>query len=146
MKYLKTFETLTKQVTTGDGWYSKTKSLLQGNLVLNSYAKKLYSLFKKEGAKTTIHSTKGSLGDLTAYNVLIDTINIGYNLPDCIRVVISNVPDSMAMAKKYVPLVLNTFKDLELKSEPKQETTGWGPNDISVEFVLVPKKEATNVN
>ena len=52
----------------------------------------------------------------------------------------------MAMAKKYVPLVLNTFKDLELKSEPKQETTGWGPNDISVEFVLVPKKEATNVN
>ena len=41
MRYLKTFETLSKQVTTGTGWDSKTKSVLQGNLVLNSYAKKL---------------------------------------------------------------------------------------------------------
>ena len=141
MKYLKTFETLTKQVTTGQGWDSKEKVVKQGNLVLNNYSKQLYSLFKKEGAKTTIHSTKGSVGDLNAYNVFIDTVSIN----DTIKIIISNVPDSMTMAKKYVPLILNTFKDLELKSEPVQGTTGWGPNNVSVEFELVPKK-GTNIN
>lgn len=144
MKYLKLFEQfnfllkedIVKKVTTGTGWDAKTKEVKQGNLTLNSYAKKLYLLFKKEGAKALVSSTgfKKS-GDLEGNEVGIDTASTE---GEGIKITINMGDKSMDMANNYGPLIIKTFPDLEVTSKP-EEISGW-EGVKGVEFTLGFKK------
>jgi hypothetical protein len=132
-------EEISKSVTTGSGWDEKTKNVQQGNLTLNSYAKQLYSLFKKEGAKVKLLSTQGGIGEKSGENVYITSIN------NTLQIIIANVGDPMAMANKYGPMILKQFPDLIVKEKPKLQ--GWSGMETAT-FTLAPKqtnKGGTNV-
>jgi hypothetical protein len=131
-------EDITTTVKSGEGWDAKEKTVVQGNLTLNSYAKKLYTLFKKEGAKVKLSSTGfKSAGDMEGNQVGIDTAS---TQGDGIKISINVGENSMQMANKYGPMILKTLPDLEVTEKPK-EITGWeGVN--AVEFILKPKKGA----
>jgi len=133
MHYVK--EDLTKTVTTGSGWDKKERNVTVGNLTLNSYAKKLYGLFKKEGAKVGLFSTAlTKVGDMGNYQVGIDTAS---TKGSGIRVTINAGQNSMNMANRYAPLILKTFSDLEIVQKPTI-ISGWGGNEVT--FILSPKK------
>jgi hypothetical protein len=128
-------EDLTKQISTGDGWDAKAKKVSQGNLTLNSYAKKLYSLFKKEGAKVLISSTGfKTAGDLRGNQVGIDTATTN---GEGIKITLNAGQNSMTMANKYGPMILKSFPDLEVGEKPKESDFG---GVTGVEFTLKPKK------
>lgn len=113
-------EVLTKQVTTGTGWDTKTKTVQQGNLELNSYSKQLYQLFKKEGANPALLSGKGvaNAQETKKNNVVITAWD------DELTILIQNVNDPMAMANKYGPMIEKQFPKFKLTKKPT--TAGWG--------------------
>lgn len=129
-------EDMQKTITTGSGWDAKEKTVTQGNLTLNSYAKKLYALFKKEGAKVLLSSTGfKNVGDMKGNQVGIDTAT---TKGEGMKITINMGGKSMDMANKYGPLILKTFPDLELEGKPK-EVSGWEGVE-AVDFILKPKK------
>ncbi len=124
-------EEINQTVTSGSGWDEKTRNVQQGNLTLNSYAKQLYSLFKKEGAKVKLLSTQGGIGEKSAENVFIISLN------NTLTIRIANVGDPMAMANKYGPIILKQFPELMVKEKPKLE--GWAGMQTAT-FILAPKQ------
>lgn len=120
-------EVLTKQVTTGTGWDTKTKTVQQGNLELNSYSKQLYQLFKKEGANPALLSGKGVANQQTKNNVVITAWD------DELKILIQNVNDPMAMANKYGPMIEKQFPKLKLTKKPT--LAGWG-DGVDFTFTL----------
>jgi len=143
MKHIQNFqnwyiikEDITKEVTTGSGWDAKKSYVTIGNSTLNSYAKKLYLLFKKEGAKALIVSTGfKKAGDLKGNQIGIDT---GSTEGKGIKIVINLGNKSMEMANKYGPMIMKTFPDLEVTEKPK-EIQGW-EGVSGVEFTIGFKK------
>jgi hypothetical protein len=129
-------EDIGKEVTTGNGWDAKKSYVKQGNLTLNSYAKKIYLLFQKEGAKALIVSTGfKKAGDLKGNQIGIDT---GSTQGKGIKIVINLGNKSMEMANKYGPLITKTFPDLEVTEKPK-EIHGW-EGVSGIEFTIGFKK------
>ena len=105
-------EELSKQITTGDGWDRKTKSVIQGNLELNNIGKEIYSLFKKEGARTMLSSSGRAIGDKKNAQVVITSQD------DKIYVNIKGVGDPVGMANKYGPMIMKSFPKLQVIQKP----------------------------
>ena len=124
-------EVLTKQITTGTGWDAQTKTVKQGNLELNSYAKQLYQLFKKDGANPTLFSgNKGINVQQSENNVVIVVVD------NDLMITIQKVGDPMAMANKYGPMIQREFPKLKLTQKPTEiGAEGWGAGP-GVEFTF----------
>ena len=115
--------------------------LNEDNLVLNNYAKQLYSLFKKEGATPLIASGKSYASpDFKNYNV---SIIVG---GDELHVGIKGV--NKANAEKYANLVSKKFQDLQLKGNINFGTGWGGEQDSYADLTLIPKttKKGGEVN
>ena len=139
--------------------------LNEDNLVLNNYAKQLYSLFKKEGATPLIMTGKNHTSpdvlkvyrkasqkdidiwsnardkDVKNYNVSIMVTNNGE-----LHVGIKGV--NKANAEKYANLVSKQFQDLQLKGNINFGTGWGGEQDSYADLTLIPKttKKGGEVN
>ena len=117
--------------------------LNEDNLVLNNYAKQLYSLFKKEGATPFIMTGAKSFAspDIKNHNVSIMVTNNGE-----LQVGIKGV--NKANAEKYANLVSKQFQDLQLKGNINFGTGWGGEQDSYANLTLIPKttKKGGEVN
>lgn len=121
---------------------SQLTMLNEDNLVLNNYAKQLYSLFKKEGATPLIMTGKNHTSpDVKNYNVSIMVTNNGE-----LHVGIKGV--NKANAEKYANLVSKQFQDLQLKGNINFGTGWGGEQDSYADLTLIPKttKKGGEVN
>jgi hypothetical protein len=124
-------EALTKQITTGTGWDAQTKIVKQGNLELNSYAKQLYQLFKKDGANPTLMSGSKSVNAQQSENNVVILV-----VDNDLMITIQKVGDPMAMANKYGPMIQREFPKLKLTQKPTEiGAAGWGAGP-GVEFTF----------
>jgi len=109
-------EDLTKKITTGSGWDAKEKSVKQGNLELQSIAKQIYLLFKKEGLNPTMVTSRAKINASADNKVVIMPEN------DDLTITIKGISDPMGMANKYGPMIIKQFPKMTISKKPEVQT------------------------